>query len=213
MKQTEKDREILTAIQDCIGDIQRSTGVSLTPMNILEYINHFGDDPKGLIEDTIDSYMDFEIRDIEIAISSLVEVYKTGYPEYPDYQIKKIRQILSRNPNSLYEVDPHTMYSPDGRTIELFHDEDFEENMEKAIELIVNRTQGMELVSVTEQDWFDEGGASQVLVFANKKATRRVWNIIDSNMDAGKGYMATAVFLQDMIRFPEDYVLFYNSAV
>jgi hypothetical protein len=127
-----------------------------------------------------------------------------------DYSIRKVRQILEDCANTVYEVDTRTLLAKE--PIQMFNIWETEE-LERAVAVIAERSDGKELVVTTECNWFDEGGTHQALVFASSKASKRVWNKIDAIADSGKSYFIQAEYLSDLTRFPEDYVVFYNGAV
>jgi hypothetical protein len=127
-----------------------------------------------------------------------------------DYQIKKIREVLEGCSNMVYEIDTKTFWAKDqSKMFQTW----LKNYREEAITHIEEKTAGMELVLTTECNWFDEGGTSQSLLFANKKARERVWDKVYTRPDSSIGYFIQAEFMVDLQRFPEDYILFYNAAV
>jgi len=127
-----------------------------------------------------------------------------------DYQIKKVREILEGCSNTVYEIDTKKLWAKD--PILMFNTWDDEE-LNEAIIRIQEKTVGMELVVTAECNWFDEGGTSQALIFASKKAIKRVWEKFDSLENTGMSFFIQAEYMVDLQRFPEDYILFYNASV
>ena len=63
--------EIIKAINECIKAVGKGSQVWLTKRQILQYVYWFKDDPKGMIENEIDSYMSqYETSDIANALIS-----------------------------------------------------------------------------------------------------------------------------------------------
>jgi len=123
-----------------------------------------------------------------------------------NYQMKMVKRILEQNKNSVYRVNTKYWFADD---VVKVYDIWEPEELEAALKGIEERTQDMELVVTTDCNWFDEGGHAQALIFANKKATKRVWEAIDTR----KGYLMQLEFMKDLDRFPEDYVVYQNSAI
>jgi len=68
------NKKVLERMEDCILWIYDRYNIGLTYENIVEFVRHFGDNPRGIIESEIDSFMvDIDINDMDEALMSLPE--------------------------------------------------------------------------------------------------------------------------------------------